>query len=83
MAYVGLDPALGGTGSGQQIKRAQSAQGRTHFWGRLGMDSEMIADVITLDIDRPRRGLVATLSFATITVWAFAAMSTLHASMMF
>lgn len=47
------------------------------------MDSEMIADVITLDIERPRRGLVAALSFATIAVWALAAVSTAQAAMLF
>lgn len=46
------------------------------------MDSELIAahSAIVYDIERPRRGLTALLSMATLAVWSFAAVATANAA---
>jgi hypothetical protein len=45
------------------------------------MDSEAIALEMPMlvDTDEPRRGLVALLSIASLSVWTFAAMTTMQA----
>jgi hypothetical protein len=46
------------------------------------MDSEMFAEemLFELELERPRKGLTAMLSLATIAVWTFAAVASAQAA---
>jgi len=78
-SYIDFRAATGGGAA--KISASQGSAAENHYGGLEGMESESIAfELPTLvDTEAPRRELVAMLSLAAISVWAFAVLSTAQA----